>query len=517
MVRALSLYLPWWAVQRRQRRSSSPDRSRCVLIVRTVAHRQLVVRTCALAMKAGVKPGMTLAHARALLPAHPMAHQEADEPCVHEHDPQRDRQSLARLARWATRFAPKVQPDGEDGLLMDVTGCAHLYQGEQKLITQLIQALAQLKFTALVAIAPTFGAAWALAHHGDPHRRIIDRLDQIPAALSPLPVEALRLDEETADNLREVAVRHIGQLLSIPRRLLPSRFSEDLMLRIDQALGLAMETIDPMRVPQAVIAQRSFEGPVRDAKTIALATRQLLDDFTQKLHQLESGVLSLQMTLHRYEADVVLILLSVSRPTRDARHLWQLLSPHLERANVGHGVEMLELRAISVAKVAHHQLHHPQWSTCDGAAPMNEAISEQERARLMDVLVHRLGPDHVTQLEPMESHLPERAARLVPVDHPPLTSPARITSHDRPTQLFDSPEPIAVHALTPDGPVSLVQWRGQSLRVESCRGPERLTSQWWREPTGSRDYFAVRLHTGLHLWLFRDARSCRWFAHGWWA
>lgn len=525
-MRALSLFLPWWSIQRLQRSHPSgaarePRADRCVLLVRTVANRQTVASGCPRALHSGVAPGMTLAHARALLP------RSLGEPLVLEHDPQRDQQSLGRLARWATRLAPKVQVDGEDGLLMDVTGCDRLYHGERNLLTQLLTALARLGFTATAIIAPTFGAAWALARHDHDHAfkraqqhgknesrsGIIERLDQVVAAISSLPVAALRIDEETVHSLLEVGINHIGELLNVPRSQLPSRFSDDLMLRMDQALGRAMETIHPIRVPQVVRVDRAFDGPVKNVQAIQMGTRQLLESFATKLLECESGVLSLRLTLHRCESEAVILSLSVSRGTRDVAHLWQLLFPQLEKANLGHGVEAIELRAMETVRLPHRQRHESQWG---GDVASGEA-HEEERGRVLDVLMQRLGRDRVLRFEPAQSHLPERAARHVPMDHHAIKQAEPPPPRDRPTQLFDRPQPIEVQALTPDGPVSQVMWKGRSLQVESCIGPERLTSEWWRQQTDSRDYFAVRIHTGIHLWLFRDARSGRWFVHGWWA
>jgi len=520
-MRALSLYLPRWSIERlkrlrrAERSGAARESRRCVLLVRTVANRQTLASACPRAVRAGVKPGMTLAHARALLP------RRDGEPQVLEHDPPCDRQALARLARWATRFAPNAQADGDDGLLMDVTGCDRLYRGERNLLGQLLDALARLGFTATAVIAPTFGAAWALARHGPGGAAstgggdggIVERLDQVATALSPLPVTALRIDEETIEALHEVGVRFIGELLNVPRRQLPSRFSDDLMMRMDQALGRAIETINPVCVPRVVRVERPFDGPVKNLQAIQLATRELLELFSAQLLACESGAFSLRLTLHRYEADAVVLCVSVSRATRDARHLWQLLHPQLEKANLGHGVESIEVRALETARIPHRQRHHPQW-TDDSAA---READEEERGRLIDVLTQRLGRDQVMRFQPAESHLPERAVRHVPMDREEAARSVTMTPRDRPTQLFERPEPIEVHALTPDGPVSRVMWNGRSLRVESCTGPERLTSEWWREPTDSRDYFAVRVHTGICLWLFRTTRTSRWFVHGWWA
>src|SRR5690606_26864852 len=134
----------------------------------------------------------------------------------------------------------------------------------------------------------------------------------------------------------------------------------------------------------------------------------------------------------------------------------------------------------------------------DVAPGADEAIGE-----LVDTLVARLGSERVVRMLPVESHLPERAFRAVPVMEEARrarTNVATVTPHDRPTLLLPRPEPAHVLALTPDGPVLSLRWRGEDRRVARCLGPERIGPEWWRwrtEGRGSsppdRDYFAVQV------------------------
>ena len=503
MGRALSLYLPWWPTERLRRNRAAHDTGQPLLLVRTVANQRLVAHACAHATRAGVRPGMTLAHARALLP-------HAVE--VREHDAQGDGRSLLGLARWMTRLAPDVMPDETDGLLINVTGCGRLYRGEDKLLKQVLAAATRLKLTARAAIAPTFGAAWAMARYGHNERAIIDHVGRIADALRPLPVRALRVDDETIEALREVGVRQVSQLLDLPARELPSRFSDQLTLRLDQVLGRAIETITPVRFAPQPRVEWTFAGPVTNAQTVWQAVRQLLDALAERLLRIEAGARRLKVTLWRYDAPPVHLPLTVSHPTREAGHLWQLLAPALERANLGHGVEAVEIRCIESPRLPHEQQHHPMID----AGQLKQAAINQQQGRLLDALVHRLGDGRVWRMQPVESHLPERAMRRVPIDHTSPPREAAALPRDRPTQLFDPPQPVAIQALTPDGPVRRVHWRSEVYDVSHCVGPERLTSEWWHEPTNSRDYFKVQVDSGEYLWLYRDARSRQWFIHGWW-
>lgn len=506
MVRALSLYLPWWPIERLARRNGARKRDRPILLVETTAGRQTVVHACPFAVNAGVRPGMTVAHARALLPDASRC-----EPVIREHDPHGDRAALGRLAQWATGLVPIVSTDPPDGLLLDITGCDRLYHGVRNLLETLVSRVKRLGFTPTAAVAPTFRCAWAMARYGDEEGTIVRRLDRIETVARHLPVCSLQISEETVDSLSEIGIRLISELIDLPRNQLPSRFSENLTLRLDQFLGRAVEFIDPVRSPRAIEVDRQFAGPVKKFEAVQYSVRQLIDEFTDKLLHVESGVRRVRLTLERFEAEPVHMMLSLSRPTRDDRHIWQLLAPKLERANLGYGVEAIKIRALETGCLAHRQRFHPDITD----ASESRATLDEEQGRLLDTLVHRLGSDKVLRLRPVESHLPERLMQFEPFAR---SHEAGIGIYrDRPTKLFDRPEPIEVQALTPDGPVMQVQWKGHWHRVELCRGPERLTSEWWRDSSGGRDYFTVRIEEGEHLWIFRDARQRSWFVHGRWA
>ena len=48
---------------------------------------------------------------------------------------------LKRLAEWCIRFTPSVAVDPPDGLLLDVTGCSHLWGGDQSYLTAIVKKL----------------------------------------------------------------------------------------------------------------------------------------------------------------------------------------------------------------------------------------------------------------------------------------------------------------------------------------------------------------------------------------
>ncbi|HEY1146666.1 MAG TPA: DNA polymerase Y family protein, partial [Allosphingosinicella sp.] len=103
------------------------------------------------AAERGARAGARLTDARALDPA--LVAMPAD--------PDGDKALVRQLAKWVGRWSPLVEVDG-DALRLDVTGVAHLFGGERRLVRDIERRFASIGLTARIAIAPTAAAAWAL-------------------------------------------------------------------------------------------------------------------------------------------------------------------------------------------------------------------------------------------------------------------------------------------------------------------------------------------------------------------
>jgi len=153
--RIASLWLPRLAIERWWKATGASDDAAVVLVVEA-AHGQLIHAVTQAAEERGARMGGRLTDARAIDPS--LLAVPADEAG--------DAAWLERLARWASRWSPLVEVDGPDGLRLDVTGVAHLFDGERGLIADMQRRMAALGFSSRVAIAPTAGAAWGLARFG---------------------------------------------------------------------------------------------------------------------------------------------------------------------------------------------------------------------------------------------------------------------------------------------------------------------------------------------------------------
>ena len=375
-----------------------------VLLVVTTAGRQVVARCCRRAIKAGVRPGMTVAHARALLPS--------GNVLTAPHRPARDASALVALAHWAVRFTPLVEPDpwpGMEGLCLDITGCLRLFQGQHNLINRIITSLSALGLQARLACAPTLGCACALARFGPSSPCIVEPADLLNS-LQKLPVAALRIDPATVACLSEIGVEHVGQLLRLPRTQLAQRFGYSLLHAIDHATGRLDHTITPLIPPEPLQAHRLFAGPSTHLQSLLDATQQLINSLTLTLHKQQLGALKLHLTLTRADLPQARLTLQLTHPSRDPKHLWTLLRPKLEAIHMGHGIESISLTASRTAPLGHAQT--TVWGTPDhpqNPAKQPQTHLDQPLSQLLDHLADRLGHQRILTAIPRPNHLPEHS------------------------------------------------------------------------------------------------------------
>ena len=243
--------LKQWSIDRIKRRQSrrqhDPRGHDPLVLVRMVASRQLVTALCGAARSHGITPGMTLAEARALCPK--LAHRA--------YRPDQDMRSLEGFARWMNRFSPAVAMEPPDAILLDVTGSERLFGSLERLNCLVSDALWQSGITHGIATAPTPGAAWALASFGRDHSEVIN-LDQLQAALTPLPTSALRLEEDVVEAFHGLGIETIGQLMELPRGTLPARFGTAVLDRLDQALDRVAEPLVIIKAIEPIQAQLDF-------------------------------------------------------------------------------------------------------------------------------------------------------------------------------------------------------------------------------------------------------------------
>lgn len=454
------------------------------------------------ALAEGAAPGMAVAKAQALIPG--LVMQDAEPPD--------DEAALDRLAVWALRrYSPVVAADPPDGLRLDMTGASHLLGGEAAFVADLAQRLADSGFDARIAIAPTHGAAHALARFGAGPTLLVAP-DDLGAALAPLPIAALRLDVAARDALRRLGVDTVGELEALPRGSVALRFGPEVGRRLDQAYGRVSEPLTLVEAPELVRARRDFAEPIGAPETLARYTGKLVVQLCAALETQGLGARRLDLLFHRVDNRIEVIRAGTAKPLRDVKCMTRLLCDRIETVAPGFGIERMTLTA-SVAEPLDYRAGAS--SLIDPAAP--------DLSDLVDILANRVGGGRLYRCAPAESEVPERGVRHVEPLAPPIGA-AWPADWPRPSRLFDPPAPVEAIALLPDQPPVSFTWAGVRRRVRRADGPERIFGEWWLrdgELAAVRDYFQVEDEMGDRFWLFRrgDGEDSgtgdhRWFLHG---
>ncbi|WP_294610879.1 DNA polymerase Y family protein [uncultured Roseovarius sp.] len=411
--------------------------------------------------------------------------------------PEQDRRFLHTLRRWATRYCPWVGLEGEDGLVMDVTGSAHLFGGEEAMLADMRMSLMRAGLSAQIGLADTRGAAWALAHYSE---GIAPGGDTLPA-LKSLPVAALRIDDRMSITLRRLGLHTIGDLAQAARAPLTRRFGPGLLLRLDQALGTQPEEISPYADPPHYAVRMTLPEPIGLLSDVMAGAERLLVQLCAKLKTQEVGARNLCITLRRVDQGCQRVELRLARPLRDPQRILELFERGLSEVDAEFGIDQLRLEATWVETLPAQQISHVSGG---GKDKLDDLISR---------LGTRIGLENIQRFLPADSHIPERSFIVAPAAY---SDPASgwVSAQPRPICLFP-PEPIAGADAHPP---TRFRWRRMALTCARTTGPERIAPEWWLEDenwrSGLRDYWRVETREGRRLWLFYTPQNPGWFVQG---
>ena len=460
--------------------------------------------------------------------------------------------------------------------MLDISGVAHLFEGEAALIEDCQARLSAQGITVVIGAASNPRAAWALARFS-PVRTAPEPLSDkaFVKLFHDLPLAALGLDEKTIGEMARAGLRRIGDIALRPRAPITARFGAVPMARLDALKGLERSSIAPRFPPPDFCAERQFASPIQTVEAIEVQLRKLADDLVVLLERQAKGARRIELSLYRVDGAMRRILFGASRPLNEARAIVRLIAERLANPNedaidAGYGVDLMRLACLTAEPLA------PSEAELERA---HEAERARSLAELLDRLSARLGARAVTRRELIDAHLPEQAEAAAPATlgqarmrgegnrhceepqgvrknarlstgygdeaiqglgalaHGLLRhSPSERTSVSRrpmarndgsngaparPLRLFARPEPIEALAEVPDGPPLRFRWRRVLHDVTAIEGPERIAAPWWRHrdmPT--RDYFRAEDSEGRRFWLYREGLWGRetmrpkWFVHG---
>jgi protein ImuB len=494
---------------------SDPLRGPCIVVAKQSNALQISALNDA-AAGLGLDIGLPLANARAVCP----------DIKVFDADAAADAEALGHIADWCDRFTPLVALDPPHGLLLDITGCAHLFGGEALMLAMVGDALQRRGFVVAAAIAGTPVCARTLTRCVP--GRIVATGEE-SEAVAPLPVFALGADDAITRGLRRAGLKTIGDVASRSRPEITARFGAAFTSLLEQALGQGDAPISPRKPLPEYIVEKRFAEPVLTEAVISATLDSLAHTLVMAMERQGKGARRLELSFFRTDGAVRAIAVETGQPVTQADVIGRLYRERLEAIadplDPGFGFDLIRLSA------GRSEIVVQQQRDLDSHVHDND-----ELAALIDRIAARIGGSRVMVHLPQDTHLPERAAIAVPAQHH-LVSSARAAWPDRPEsepplrplRLFERPEQIQVIAQVPDGPPARFVWRRAAHAVVRAEGPERIAMEWWRASGEmlTRDYFRVEDEAGLRFWLYRDGLYDReivqvegrvvqpqWFMHG---
>ncbi len=445
--------------------------------------RMIVTAVNALAQKQGVETGIVVADARAII--HGLQ--------VLDDQPELPAKLLKGIADWCIRYTPSVAVDlPGSGLILDVTGCTHLWGGEKEYLTDISKRLKEFGYHVRAAMADTIGAAWAIARFG--RDTLIVESGQQAKALLLLPAAAIRPEAETLERLNKLGLRQIKHFISFPRTALRRRFGQPFLQRLGQALGYEEEVLIPVHPIEPYQERLPCLEPIITSTGIEIALQRLLDVLCHRLKQEEKGLRVAVFKCYRVDGKIEEITIGTNRPSCNSKHLFKLFEPKIESIEPAMGIELFILEAPKIEDVS--PVQEELWES-------RGALIDIRLSELLDRIGGKIGANNIHRYVPDEHYWPERSFKLASSMNEVLQTIWKV-NRPRPLHLLARPELIEVTAPIPDYPPMLFRYKGKLHKINKADGPERIEQEWWLQDGQHRDYYSVEDEEGSRYWLFRS-------------
>jgi protein ImuB len=457
----------------------------------------------------GVEPGLKLADARARL----------KQLKAEFMDPDADKAWLYRIADACDRYTPMLEAVAPDLVLLDITGCAHLFGGEAELRSDLLKRFSKVASQVRTGIAGTPQAARALVRFGAKEHVIVP-VGEDALAVATLPVAALEAGHDISIALSRAGLKTLGDLAERPRAPLAARFGQETVRTLARILGEKDLGITPYRPLPPCSIERRFAEPIADSEAILGVLAHLAGQISAQLERRASGGRRFVARFFRVDGEVAVLQVETAQPLRDAGSIVRLFKERIDTLHtpLDHhfGYDLLRLCVPVIESLADRQ------RSLDGNEQDEETITD-----LINRLQTRLGRHAVLQYSPVETHIPEKAEKTAPAGTTSIRAqawlqPSLDDAPRRPVFLFERPQPIEAVAEIPDGPPLRFRWRRVLHDVVRAEGPERIAPEWWRcdDRVPTRDYYRIEDTQGERYWVFRNGLfgeerdAPRWFVHG---
>ena len=541
--RIIAIWFPYMGAERILRKTKH-SLGKPVVIIAKKSQSEIISSISAAAQYKGLFVGQSLRDASAICP----------HLFVQTQNSYAETQFLKGICRWSSKFSPWVATEGNNGLIMDITGCSHLFGGEDKMITHILLAYDELGLTTKIGCADTVGAAWALSRYSEktlqnyrngnaieqearatrsrsakrsfkdtPNNLKITKSSKyfiappgkIRQSISNFPVAALRLEIQTQNTLAQLGLRQIGDIINQPRASLNRRFGLSLLKRVDQALGNLPEPISPLQPELNFGVRISFPDPIGLKSDIIAGIDRILDRLCSNLKKKNLGAQKVLLQAFRTDNTIGSIEVGLAQPSNSFKHIRDLMIIKIDDLNVQFGIDILRLEATRTEVLTKYKHIGHVLVGERNASRIEKNINPEN---LISKLGVRIGLENIIRLHPAKSNIPEKTYTMLSAAWSEQAKEWPKPKSYRPIQLW---VPEIINAPDKPNPLSEFKWRGKIWYITESYGPERISPEWWLDDpkwrSGVRDYWFIQCNTGDRLWIYYahgGLMSSGWFCQG---
>jgi protein ImuB len=490
-----------------------------------------LTQVSALAREGGVRPGMTVANARALMP----------ELIVMNPSPAAERAAADALCDVAESLSPVIEEGAPGCVWLDLTGVERFFRhsirtrdpqsysyaeggAEDEIAAELASRARRIGLEISVGIASGKEIAHMAAQCGGLRVIAPEREREF---LNWMPLDLLGLEHEAQMpglelTLKRLGIRRLGDLARLNSRAAISRLGP----RGAELTRLARGECSPLiarRQAENFVEAVELEYGIEQLEALAFIMRGMLSRITERLAMrgLVAGDMMMVLGLAGHHNDSRRI--AVGAPSNDVRSLLSLLSLNLEGSPPGAAVETVRLTVEPRAS---------RPAQTDMFLPPSPAPERLETA--IAKIAALCGPERIGMFTAADSWRPEAMRR----GH---FAPPSLTSEQSPNRANGGCIKMVIRAIRPAEELEVMCSRfmpefirGKTIcaRVITAAGPWRRQGEWWTsisseenavETNGgwnaapaayARDYYELALADGGVYRVYCDLYSGRWFADG---
>lgn len=408
----------------------------------------------------------------------------------------------SELQPWiwrALQFTPRVARLDE-AIVLEVSACEKLWGGRKRLLRKLFKPQEALTAPAMAQGASALVALALLRMR----RQQMAVPDAVPDGL---PLGVMTAAGRSLPTLERIGCTTWGDLRALPRSGVSRRFGAALLRALDDAYGLAPESLPWEQLPESFDVKLELPMLASSALELMWAGQRLLSQLQLWLQARNRGVLAFEvewtLDLKRLNGKILppteCLQVRTAQPTQEVAHLRRLLNEHLSRTTISAPANHLRLRSLETLP----------WGGATASLLPEDNQPGEKLHQLIERLSVRLGEANVQYPSLQQDHRPECMQQWKVARRPLPEDQAAQADCLYPTWLLPQPLRLQVQGEVP-------QYHGPLRRLARLY---RLETGWWEEGGPAlRDYFIARSEEAGLVWIYRERPAstgqARWYLQG---